>query len=320
MKRLTTIEKFKEGISIQGFYLCVEKHLRHTRSGDLYIDLVLRDKTGHISAKIWDKVSNLNSLFETGDAVAVSGDVECFMDRLNLIVRKIRKATIQSYGRYGFDPVKIVPSSVFNPNKMWKEIEQVINRISNKYLKKLVSNIYKKNKKKLLVYPASIKRHHNYRSGLLEHILIMVRIGKKIAPLYRVDIDLLLSGILLHNIGKLDEICSGYDAEPTISGNLIGHIILGRDLVRQEIKKIKGFPEYLALKVEHIILAYNGRYDRKSPANPSFKEALLVHLIDNLDANMNLMEIVYNEDREKSNFTNRHNYFRIPLLKDNESE
>ena len=95
MKRLTAIEKFKEGTSIQGFYLCVEKHLRHTRSGDLYLDLELRDKTGRISAKIWDKVSDLNNLFEPGDAVAVSGDVESFMDRPQLIVRKIRRATVK---------------------------------------------------------------------------------------------------------------------------------------------------------------------------------------------------------------------------------
>ena len=97
MKRLTAIEKFKEGTSIQGFYLCVENHLRHTRSGDLYLDLELRDKTGRISAKIWDKVSDLNNLFEPGDAVAVSGDVESFMERPQLIIRKIRKATVRNY-------------------------------------------------------------------------------------------------------------------------------------------------------------------------------------------------------------------------------
>ena len=319
MKRLTAIEKFKEGNSIQGFYLCVEKHLRHTRSGDLYLDLVLRDKTGHISAKIWDKVSDLNTLFKTGDAVAVSGDVESFMERSQLIIRKIRKATVRNYGRYGFDPVKILPSSKMDPKKMWKELEGVIGRIRNKNLKKLVDHIYKKNKKKLLVHPASVKMNHNFRSGFLEHNLTMVRIASKVAPLYRVDIDLLLAGVLLHDIGKLEEIDSKYESDYTTTGNLIGHIVIGRDMVRDVVNKIKGFPEDLAQKVEHIILAHQGLNDWESPKNPAFKEALLVHLIGHMDAKMNLMDIAYDEDQEQGLFTNRHNYFRIPLLKDNES-
>ena len=318
MKRLTAIEKFKEGNSIQGFYLCVEKHLRHTRSGDLYLDLVLRDKTGHISAKIWDKVPDLNTLFKTGDAVAVSGDVESFMERLQLIIRKIRKATVQNYGRYGFDPVKILPSSKMDPKKMWKELEGVIGRIRNENLKKLVDHIYKKNKKKLLVHPASVKMNHNFRSGFLEHNLTMVRIAKKVAPLYRVDLDLLLTGVFLHDIGKLEEIDSKYESDYTTAGNLIGHIVIGRDMVRDAVNKIKGFPEDLAQKVEHIILAHQGLKDWESPKNPAFKEALLVHLIGHMDAKMNLMDIAYDEDQEQGLFTNRHNYFRIPLLKDNE--
>jgi len=320
VKRLTAIEKFKEGTSIQGFYLCVEKHLRHTRSGDLYLDLELRDKTGRISAKIWDKVSDLNNLFEPGDAVAVSGDVESFMDRPQLIVRKIRRATVQNYGRYGFDPAKVVPSSRLDPKKMWQEVEGVIGRMKNKYLKKLVGLIYKRNKKKLLVHPASVKMHHNFRSGYLEHILTMVRIARKIAPLYRVDTDLLLAGVMLHDIGKLEEIDSQYEADYTAAGHLIGHIVIGRDMVRDTINKIRGFPEDLGQKVEHIILAHQGRYEWQSPKNPAFREALLVHLIDHMDAKMNLMDIAYSEDQEQGLFTNRHNYFRIPLLKDNEPE
>ena len=127
MKKLSSIENFKEGNSIQGFYLCVQKHIRHTRSGDLYLDLELRDISGHISGKIWDTVSELNEKFEAGDAVVVSGDVESFMDRPQLVVRKINKATVQHYSRYGFDPAHIVPTSKKDPIKMWNEIEDIIN-------------------------------------------------------------------------------------------------------------------------------------------------------------------------------------------------
>ena len=320
MKKLIPIEKFKEGDSIQGFYLCVQKHLRHTRSGDLYLDLELRDITGHISSKIWDDVAESTEKFEAGDAVVVSGDVESFMDRPQLVVRKINKATVQHYSRYGFDPALVVPSSKKDPEKMWLDMESLINGMKNKHLQTLVVNIYKANKKKLMIHPASVKMHHNFRSGFLEHILTMGEIAKKISPLYDVNRDLVLAGVFLHDIGKLIEINSEYEAEYTDEGNLIGHIVIGRDMVRDAIKKIRNFPEDLAQKMEHIILSHQGRYEWQSPKMPSFPEALLVHLIDVLDAKMNLMDIALNEDQEPGRFTNRHNYFRIPLLKKDEPE
>ncbi|MBT3179613.1 MAG: HD domain-containing protein [Candidatus Marinimicrobia bacterium] len=319
-KSITPIEKFKEGDSIQGFYLCVQKHLRHTRSGDLYLDLELRDVTGHISAKIWDGVPELSPKFEAGDAVVISGDVESFMDRPQLVIRKINKATVQHYSRYGFDPALVVPTSKKNPAKMWMDIESIINSISNKYLQTLVSKIYRSNKKKLMIHPASVKMHHNFRSGFLEHILSMANIANKISSFYDVDRDLVLAGVFLHDIGKLKEINSEYEAEYTEEGNLIGHIVIGRDLIKTAIGKIKDFPEDLSRKIEHIILSHQGKYEWHSPKLPSFPEALLVHLIDNLDAKMNLMDIALSDDPEPGRFTNRHNYFRIPLLKKDESK
>ncbi|MBT7945083.1 MAG: HD domain-containing protein, partial [Candidatus Marinimicrobia bacterium] len=280
----------------------------------------LRDISGHISGKIWDTVSELNEKFEAGDAVVVSGDVESFMDRPQLVVRKINKATVQHYSRYGFDPAHIVPTSKKDPIKMWNEIEDIINGMKNKYLQSLVATIYKSNKKQLMIHPASVKMHHNFRSGFLEHILTMAQIAKKISPLYSVDLDLVLAGVLLHDIGKLKEINSEYEAEYTDEGNLIGHIVIGRDMVLSAINKIRKFPEDLSQKMEHIILSHQGKYEWQSPKMPSFPEALLVHMIDIMDAKMNLMDIAYTEDQEPGKFTNRHNYFRIPLLKKDESK
>tara|TARA_A100001037_G_C15147969_1_gene637371 strand:+ start:1446 stop:2408 length:963 start_codon:yes stop_codon:yes gene_type:complete len=320
MKKLTPIEKFKEGNTVQGFYLCVEKHIRYTRSGDLYLDLELRDISGHISAKIWDNVNVLNEKFDSGNAVVVSGNVESFMDRLQLVIRKINRATVQHYSRYGFDPALVVPTSKKDPQKMWVAVEKLIDGMKNKYLQTLVSNIYRSNKKKLLFHPASVKMHHNFRSGLLEHGLTMGTIARKISFLYDVNQDLVLAGVLLYDIGKLEEINSEYQIDYTEQGNLIGHIVIGRDMVREEINKIRNFPENLAEKIEHIILSHQDKNEWKSSNIPSFPEALLVHLIDLMDAKMNLMEIALTEDQELGKFTNRHNYFRIPLLKKDESE
>ncbi len=315
MKSIVPISKFKAGETIQGFYLCVEKHIRHTRAGDLYLDLVLRDQTGQIHGKVWDKVSEYNEKFDSGDAVAIKGEVDLFMDRPQLTVKRINKATVQNYARYGFDPALVVPTAKDDPKAMWKETMAIIRSMKNSFLKKLTFQIYQDHKEKLLVHPASVSMHHNYRSGFLEHVLSMAKSAKRLAPHYEVDVDLVISGVLLHDIGKLDEIESNYEANFTEEGNLIGHIVMGHDMVRKGAKQIKKFPKDLRLKMEHIILSHQGKYEWQSPKKPAFKEALLVHLIDVLDSQMNIMDKALSDDQETGDFTNRHNYFRIPLYK-----
>ena len=156
MKPIVPISKFKEGETVQGFYLCVEKHLRHTRAGDLFIDLVLRDRTGKIHAKIWNKIEDFDKKFSKGDAVAAKGEVEYFLDRPQLTIKRINKATVQNYARYGFDPALIVPIAAVDPKVMWKEVLKIIKSIKNPFLKKLSYNIYDSNKEKLFTHPARV--------------------------------------------------------------------------------------------------------------------------------------------------------------------
>ena len=315
MKPITQISSFKEGASIQGFYLCVEKHLRHTRAGDLYLDLILRDNSGTVPAKIWDKVDEFNEKFSAGNPVAIKGNIESFKDRLQLVIKKINIASVKNYGRYGFDPSLIVPTSPYNPNKMWKRVVQIIGKMKNPFLKKVVSNIFREHKDKLLIHPASVMMHHNYRSGFLEHILSMAKIAEKLTPIYKLDQDLVMAGVLLHDIGKLTEISSSLEAEYTDEGNFIGHIVIGRDMVREASGKIKGFPKILQQQLEHIILSHQGKFERQSPKQPSFEEALLVHFIDNMDAKMNLMKLALEEDQQDGKWTDRKNIFRTALYK-----
>ncbi len=315
MKEITQISSFKEGASIQGFFLCVEKHLRHTRNGDLYLDLVLRDNTGTVHAKIWDKVDELNDKFSSGVPIAVKGNVESFQERHQLVITKINKASVQYYGRYGYDPALVVPASSNDPKIMWKDIVDIIKNIKNPFLKKLVSSIYKEHKEKILIHPASVVMHHNYRSGFLEHVLSMSKIANQLSGLYDVDRDLVLTGVLLHDIGKLDEISEDMDAEYTDSGNFIGHIVLGRDMVQTAARKIKKFPKELLQKLEHIILSHQGRFEWQSPKQPAFPEAMLVHMIDNMDAKMNLMKLAVEEDQNERKWTDKKNIFRTPLYK-----
>ena len=320
MRKLRPINTFSEGDKIQGFYLCLEKNLKYKRNGEVYIDLVLRDITGLISAKIWDNISTLNKKFDSGNAVAVSGVVEIFLDQPQLIIKKINKATVQHYGRYGFDPSLVVPSSKKNPKKMWTDIQRIIDKIKNEYIKKLVKSIYKSNGKRLAILPGSVKLQYNYRSGLLEHILSMSQVAKKICPLYKVDSDLVLAGILLHGVGKINEISSEYEADFTVDGHLLGTGALSRDIVKEAISKIKNFPRSLSKMIEHMILNCDFDPRLESKTQPSFPEALLVKQIILLDSKMNLMESVLSEDQEVSILTSRHNFFGVHILKKNESK
>ncbi len=315
MKSIIPISKFKSGETIQGFYLCVEKYLRHTRSGELYVDLLLKDQTGQINAKVWDNVKEYEKKFKSGDPVALKGQVDLFLDKLQLNIKRINKATIQNYARYGFDPSLIVPTAKEDPKKMWKEVIKVVRSFKDPFLKKLCYNIYKNNKEKLLIYPATLSMNHNYRSGLLEHILSMSRSALTLARLYKLDRDLILTGILVHDIGKLREINYDYESTLTKDGNLIGHLVISRDIVLEEANKIKKFPKGLLIKIEHIILSHQAKYNWNNSIKPAFKEALLVQSIKLMDGQLNIMDITLNEDRESGEFTNHFNYFKTHLYK-----
>ena len=315
MKEITPVHKFKEGMTIQGFYLCVDKHLRHTRTGDLFIDLILRDKTGQIHGKIWDKVKYLNEKFNSGEAVVAKADVSSYHGRLQLEIKKISRASVQTHGRYGYDPTLIVPSSEKEPKGMWGELRELVKKIKNRRLKTLVTQIYKQNKESILVCPASLTSHYNYRSGLLECILSMSRIALDLTGRYNVDRDLLLAGVLLHDIGKVKELSCGLESEVTDEGNFIGHSVISRDMVKEVAGTIDGFPKNLLFKLEHMILAHRGQLEWRSSRKPNFPEALLLHQIHHLEKHMNMMKMALEQDEEDSDWTLRNNHLFIPLYK-----
>jgi 3'-5' exoribonuclease len=149
----------------------------------------------------------------------------------------------------------------------------------------------------------------------------MAEIAEQLVVHYQLNRDLLIAGVFLHDIGKINEISSDLEAGYTDEGNFIGHIVIGRDMIRSAAKKIKNFPEDIQIKLEHMILSHQGRYELQSPKKPKIREALLLHLIDNMDGKMNLFALALEESAEDGDWTDRHNYFRIPLYKgDNETK
>ena len=312
--KLKQIIDFEEGQKIKGFFLCTGKNSRFTKKNDKYIDIELRDITGHISAKIWNDTKYLASKFNKGDAVAISGNVESYNGKLHLIIIKVNRATVQYYGRYGFDPGLIVPKSKKDPKEMYGNIKRVINKINNKYCNNLVKTIFKRYEKKILFYPATVNRHYNYRSGFLENLSSITEIGNRIYPLYELEKDLVLMGLLLHNIGAIIAINSDYQFDFTSEGRLLGNEVLGKELVSKYANQIQGFPKHLLTKLSHIILSSSISRKRLN-IGPSFPEALLINAIIDLDFKMFMMKSTIDADKDGGSFTNVYNIFGLSLLK-----
>ena len=236
-------------MKLQGFYLCLEKKILKKKDGSIYLNLLLQDKSGVIRARIWDNVQRLSKKFSIGDPVAIKG------------------ITYQ----YG------------------EELDKEINLISKSHLKKLTREILKDHKNKFKIYPASISYHYNYQNGLIEQTVSLLKIAKQIGTHYEVDIDLLISGVCLHQIGKLYSINLGSVVSKSSHKSLVGNAIISRDVVNKYISKVKNFPDEDKLRLEHLILSYQGRKEWQSPVEPQTLEAILLHSINFIDSKINFM-------------------------------
>ena len=312
--KLTRIADFKLGRSVQGFYLCKEKHFRYTRNGDLFLDMVLTDATGKFPGKMWELVDDFNHRFYSGDPVAVKGKIGEFNDQLQLTVTQINLASDGQYGKYGFSP-EILLKSVEEPiDELWKRMINILGNLKPPF-KGLVTTIFDLYKKKIQTMPASIHHHHPVRGGFLKHLVTTAEIAlENIRHYPSLDRDLALAGILLHDIGKVKSINDDLVPDHTDEGKLIGHIVLGRDIVIETAGAMKKIPEDILIKLEHIILSHQGSSEKGSVTAPKFPEALFVHYIDELDGRMNQMLNAIEDDPNLS-WTDRHNLFRHELYK-----
>ena len=312
--KLTHIADFKLGRSVQGFYLCKEKHLRHTRNNDLYMDLTLADATGIILAKMWNLVDSFQNRFERGDPVAVKGKVSEFNDILQLTITQINRASLIQYGQYGFSPNKLVRTVDESIADLWKRLSKITKTIKSP-LKELVTTILKKYKAKIQTMPASVNHHHPLSGGFLKHLVTTAEISMEILTHYPdLDINLSMAGVILHDIGKVKSINDDLMPAHTDEGELMGYMVLGRDIILDEVKSINNFPRDILVKLEHIILSHQGSSEEGAVTVPQFPEALFVHYIDELDGKLNLMldEIANNPNHEWINFQS---IFKAEMLK-----
>lgn len=313
---LKQISNFKANETVAAVLIIREMSVRLTRDGKPYLDVVLGDMSGVINGKVWDRGKEIAENLKVGMPVGVRALCEEYQGSAQLIISSLKPLNAQDLEQLNISWENLYPVTPKDRSIMWDSIRTAIDGLTDEWLKKLVKQIFADNEKKIKSHPASLKLHHAYIGGFLEHTYNMLVLAESAAQLYHVDRDLLISGILLHDIGKLEELNGYPDNFYTDKGNLLGHTVQGFSLVRDTIRKIPGFPDILAGKIEHIILSHQGEYEYQAPKKPAFIEALLVHYIDETDARMNMMKQIVNDDLSEGIWTSNRNYFKIPLLKE----
>ena len=282
------IDTFREGMHIADVYLCKNKQIALTKNGKEYGNLVMQDKTGTIDAKIWDLGSPGVGKFETMDYVHVEADVTLFQNSFQLNVRRIRRAQEGAYVEADYLPV-----SKKDIKKMYEELLGYIRSVKNPYLQKLLCGYFVENAafaKAFQFHSAAKTVHHGFVGGLLEHTLSVTRLCDYYAGYYpMINRDLLLTAAIFHDIGKTRELSRFPENDYTDDGQLLGHIIIGTEMVGESIRSIPGFPEKLATELKHCILAHHGELEYGSPKKPALLEALALNFADNTDAKMETM-------------------------------
>ena len=282
------IDSLREGMRISEVYLCKSKQIAVTKTGKEYGRLMLQDKTGIVDAKIWNLNSPGVGTFEALDYVRIDGDVSVFMGANQLNVERIRKADEGEYL-----PENYLPVSDKNLEEMYKNLRILISSIKNSHLKRLTEGYFVEDPafiKAFKFHSAAKSVHHGFVGGLLEHTLSVAKMCDYFAAAYpMLNRDLLLTAAIFHDIGKLRELSPFPENDYTDDGQLLGHIIIGTEMIADRIRTIPGFPERLAAELKHCILAHHGELEYGSPKKPAILEALALNFADNADAKMETM-------------------------------
>ena len=282
------IETFREGMHVSDVYLCKTKQIALTKNGKEYGSLNLQDKTGTVDAKIWELNSPGINEFSAMDYVFVDADVTVFQGQFQLNVKRIRRADENEYR-----PSDYLPVTAKDVKTMHHELVQYITTIRNENLRKLAAGFFMNDAafiKEFCAHSAAKSVHHSFVGGLLEHTLSVVKMCDYFCKQYpALNRDLLLTAAMFHDIGKTKELSSFPENDYTDEGQLVGHIIIGAQMVTEQIRTIPGFPKKLENELIHCILAHHGELEYGSPKKPALIEALALNLADNADTKLETM-------------------------------
>lgn len=296
------VNELSDGEVIDQVFLASEKQLRTNRNGNLYLQVRLNDKTGSVTAMLWNANQKHYDSFANGDFIRVKGTSQLYNGGMQVLAKQVDKSDDSSVDESDF--VTLSNDAV---EQMVTRVAEMLRGIGNVHLRNLAECflIDETFMKGFRTAPAGIKNHHAYLGGLLEHVLSLMEVCVLVGPRYdNLDSDLLLMGAFLHDIGKIRELTYSPDLGYSDSGQLIGHLVLGVSILDEMIlttEKQSGeeFPQELANQLRHMIVSHHGQYEFGSPKLPMTLEAIALHALDNLDAKMHSVTQLIEEDVNK---------------------
>jgi 3'-5' exoribonuclease len=283
-------------------FLVHSKEIRQKRTGEPYLSLLLADRSGEIDSKMWDNVAEVMDTFDRDDFVKVKGLLQLYNNRPQFTIHKLRRVEDQEVDFRDF-----FPASLRDPETMWSELRAIVSALGDERIRGLLDAFLDDPEvaARYRVAPAAKSIHHAFRSGLLEHVLSLCNLAKLVAGHYgTVDLNLLIAGCVLHDIGKIFELSFDRGFGYTAEGQLVGHIAIGIRMLNDKLRAFPEFPVELRNLLEHLILSHHGSLEFGSPKVPIFQEALLLHYIDDMDSKMECMRaLIEKEPRAEGYFT-----------------
>ncbi|GIN10426.1 3'-5' exoribonuclease YhaM [Shouchella clausii] len=280
------IRHHRVGEAVDGYLLIKTATKQIASNSKPFLTLILGDHTGEIEAKLWGVSPEDEATFVNKTIVHIQGDVIDYRGRLQLKIASIRPTSAMD----GVHLNDFVRSAPLAPNDMLDEVNQYIFEIHNPHIQRITRFLLKKHQQAFLESPAATKNHHEFMSGLAFHVVSMLRIGKSLIELYpTLDKDLLYAGIILHDLGKVRELSGAIDTTYTLEGKLLGHISIMSNEIAQAAKELEIDGEEVLI-LQHLILSHHGKGEWGSPKTPVVREAEVLHLIDNIDAKINMMD------------------------------
>src|SRR5947209_8828202 len=289
------VKELEPNQSISTFFLVQSKEIRRKKTGEPYLSLSLSDRTGELDAKMWDNVAEVMETFDRDDFVKVKGLIQIFHNRPQMTIHKMRRV-----GDHEVEFADYFPASERNADEMLAELRGVVAGMQNAHLRGLLNALLDDPEiaRRYKIAPAAKQIHHAYLGGLIEHVLSLCGLAALTASHYRsIDPDLLLTGVVLHDMGKIYELSYDRTFSYTTEGQLLGHISIAMRMVADKLARFPDFPPRLRTLIEHMILSHHGRLEFGSPKTPQFPEAMLLHYLDDLDSKMECIRQMVDRDR-----------------------
>ena len=311
------IETIREGENLRDIYFVKHKSSAVTKNGKPYDSVILQDKTGTMDGKIWDPNSLGINEFEAMDYVEIFGEVTSFQGALQVNIKRVRKCQEGEY-----DPRDYLPVSDKDIEEMYGELLTYVNGIKNSYVKQLAKAFFVEDERFIHSFKnhsAAKSVHHGFVGGLLEHTLSVVKLCEYYTKAYPIlNKDLLIAAALFHDIAKVRELSSFPVNDYTDDGQLLGHIVMGVEMIGEKIRQIPDFPPKMAAELKHCILAHHGEYEYGSPKKPALPEAVALNFADNTDAKMQTLKEIFEGNVSNESWIGFNRLFESNLRKSSE--